>query len=128
MKNELRQGDSATLNIYYNSPLFEDGSSGLLGYAAFPWDYDDDPKDDGVGEHSSMCTTLMIQMLIVIGVCSHLCLLSLPSDMSHTVCLHSTSIGGSSFRFNEGDTLTHEVVRSFEFHFCCDNMMMSNLT
>lgn len=50
MKNDLRQGDSATLNIYYNSPLNQDGGPGLLGYATFPWEYDDVPKDDGVGE------------------------------------------------------------------------------
>ena len=77
MKRALRQGDSTTLNIYYNTPskdLNEDEY--LLGYATFPWWFNDWPGDDGV------------------------------------VVLHSASKGGSAAPYNEGDTLTHEVVRS----------------
>jgi len=47
MKNQLREGDVATLNVY--TVGFETGSgSGLLGYATFPSDYESAPKDDGV--------------------------------------------------------------------------------
>ncbi|KAJ8516605.1 hypothetical protein ONZ45_g6106 [Pleurotus djamor] len=47
MKNRLRQGTAADLNIY--SVGFNSGSaSGLLGYATFPSDYRRSPKDDGV--------------------------------------------------------------------------------
>ncbi|EAU83013.1 metalloprotease [Coprinopsis cinerea okayama7 len=47
MKNTLRAGGSADLNIY--SVGFASGSgSGLLGYATFPIDYATSPWDDGV--------------------------------------------------------------------------------
>jgi hypothetical protein len=44
MKSALRQGDSATLNVYSCGM----SGSGLLGWATFPWWYSDSPSDDGV--------------------------------------------------------------------------------
>jgi hypothetical protein len=48
MKETLRQGDAATLNLY--SVGFEEGDAagGLLGYATFPTSYEEAPLDDGV--------------------------------------------------------------------------------
>ncbi|EJD02543.1 Metalloprotease, partial [Fomitiporia mediterranea MF3/22] len=47
MKNQLREGDAADLNVY--TVGFTSGSGeGLLGYATFPSDYQGNPKDDGV--------------------------------------------------------------------------------
>lgn len=47
MKNELRVGGADTLNVY--TVGFRTGdAAGLLGYATFPSDYKNDPKDDGV--------------------------------------------------------------------------------
>lgn len=47
MKQQLRQGDAATLNVY--TVGFESGSgAGLLGYSTFPSDYESAPEDDGV--------------------------------------------------------------------------------
>ncbi|KAG6864297.1 hypothetical protein C0991_010768 [Blastosporella zonata] len=47
MKTQLRQGGSADLNVY--SVGFKNGTGmGLLGYATFPYDYEDAPQDDGV--------------------------------------------------------------------------------
>lgn len=43
MKNDLRMGDSATLNVYIMPSL-----GWLLGWATFPWDYDSAPEMDGV--------------------------------------------------------------------------------
>lgn len=43
MKTTLYQGDSGTLNIYIQPSL-----GFLLGWAAFPWDYANDPKMDGI--------------------------------------------------------------------------------
>ncbi len=43
MVSSLRQGDSQTLNIY----LTELGDD-LLGFATFPWDYEEHPELDGV--------------------------------------------------------------------------------
>ncbi|KAG8902561.1 hypothetical protein FRB99_004350 [Tulasnella sp. 403] len=47
VKNQLRKGDKATLNIY--STGFVSGTGeGLLGYATFPSSYAGNPTDDGV--------------------------------------------------------------------------------
>ncbi|KAF4623181.1 hypothetical protein D9613_001397 [Agrocybe pediades] len=47
MKETLRRGGPETLNVYTVS--FDNGyAAGLLGYATFPSDYEDEPKDDGV--------------------------------------------------------------------------------
>lgn len=43
MKRALRQGGPSSLNLY--SVNFTDGT---LGFATFPWDYAQSPKDDGV--------------------------------------------------------------------------------
>lgn len=45
MKKELHQGDASTLNIYSNGI---DQTSGVLGYATFPFSYSNNPIDDGV--------------------------------------------------------------------------------
>jgi hypothetical protein len=42
MKSSLRVGGASTLNIYLNA------GAGFLGYATFPWNYQDNPDDDGV--------------------------------------------------------------------------------
>jgi hypothetical protein len=47
MKNQLRQGGAADLNVY--TVGFMSGSgAGLLGYSTFPCTYSSNPKDDGV--------------------------------------------------------------------------------
>jgi hypothetical protein len=47
MKQALRKGEAADLNVY--SVAFASGSGqGLLGYATFPSSYSDAPQDDGV--------------------------------------------------------------------------------
>lgn len=47
MKEALRQGDEATLNVY--TVGFTSGdNAGLLGYSTFPSDYESAPTDDGV--------------------------------------------------------------------------------
>jgi len=47
MKKKLRKGGVNALNIY--TVGFEEGpGSGLLGYSTFPWDYENNPKDDGL--------------------------------------------------------------------------------
>ncbi|CAO1622295.1 unnamed protein product [Sympodiomycopsis kandeliae] len=43
MKTTLRQGGADTLNVY--TVDFDDGT---LGFATFPWDYADSPKEDGI--------------------------------------------------------------------------------
>ena len=50
MKEELRQGNAQTLNVY-TVGFNNDASRGLLGYATFPADYQNNPKDDGVVLH-----------------------------------------------------------------------------
>ena len=47
MKEALRRGGPGTLNVYTVS-FNNDDARGLLGYATFPVDYQDNPKDDGV--------------------------------------------------------------------------------
>jgi hypothetical protein len=47
MKNKLRQGGAATLNIY-TVGFVQGPGQGLLGYATFPSDYSRYPRDDGV--------------------------------------------------------------------------------
>lgn len=47
MKKALRRGDASTLNIY--TVGFKNGPTrGYLGYAAFPWDYQNNPENDGI--------------------------------------------------------------------------------
>jgi len=46
-KRKLRVGDETILNIYYTRPKGLPFMN-LLGYATFPWDYDDNPEQDGV--------------------------------------------------------------------------------
>ena len=47
MKNQLRTGGAADLNVY--TVGFNSGSgAGLLGYSTFPSDFSGNPKDDGV--------------------------------------------------------------------------------
>lgn len=43
MKTTLRQGGPSTLNVYT-----VDFSDGTLGFATFPWDYEESPKEDGI--------------------------------------------------------------------------------
>jgi len=47
MKNKLRKGDAAALNVY-TVGFQSTNTKGLLGYATFPSDYQSAPKDDGV--------------------------------------------------------------------------------
>ncbi|KAJ2915016.1 hypothetical protein MD484_g5383, partial [Candolleomyces efflorescens] len=47
MKNALRVGNAATLNVY-TVGFKSSSTSGLLGYATFPSSYSSAPKDDGV--------------------------------------------------------------------------------
>ncbi|KIY62755.1 zincin [Cylindrobasidium torrendii FP15055 ss-10] len=73
MKEALRVGDAATLNVYtVNFGLESNSGYGLLGYATFPSWYADAPQDDGV------------------------------------VMLYSSTPGGSTANYDEGQTLTHE--------------------
>ena len=42
MKSALRVGDASTLNVYFTAAF------GVYGYGAWPWDYEQSPKNDGV--------------------------------------------------------------------------------
>ncbi|KAI0296351.1 hypothetical protein B0F90DRAFT_1746873 [Multifurca ochricompacta] len=46
MKQALRRGSVQTLNVY--SVGFAEESGGFLGYATFPWDFQQNPSVDGV--------------------------------------------------------------------------------
>jgi Pregnancy-associated plasma protein-A len=46
MKSALRVGDASTLNVYFKD------ARGRAGYAAFPWEYEQSPKNDGVVVYS----------------------------------------------------------------------------
>ncbi|KAG6909436.1 hypothetical protein DXG01_000590 [Tephrocybe rancida] len=92
MKNQLRMGGAADLNVYsvgcvqlddvipfeISSQILNDGrfktgnARGLLGYATFPYQYADAPRDDGV------------------------------------VLRYSSLPGGTAVPYNLGQTLTHE--------------------
>jgi hypothetical protein len=49
MKNALHVGDADTLNVYLNHlGAKEPGDGGYLGYATFPWLYQNAPDQDGV--------------------------------------------------------------------------------
>ena len=53
MKETLRQGGANTLNVY--TVGFTSGSSeGLLGYATFPSQYENNPQNDGIVLRSSL--------------------------------------------------------------------------
>ena len=77
IKKKLRVGDERTLNIYYIRPSFtlgdEHDNDMTLGYATYPWNYQDNPLQDGV------------------------------------VIEPTTIVGGVTDKYNEGDTLVHEV-------------------
>lgn len=46
MKTALRKGDASVLNIYLSSPTA--GRRDVLGFATYPWEYENDPAMDGV--------------------------------------------------------------------------------
>ncbi|KAG8715025.1 hypothetical protein FRC11_006080 [Ceratobasidium sp. 423] len=50
MKNELRKGGPGDLNVYTVRKITDPrtGKPGILGYATFPWSYQEKPQDDGV--------------------------------------------------------------------------------
>lgn len=47
MKEENREGEGSTLNVYLTS-LSSENAAGILGYATFPMDYKENPKADGI--------------------------------------------------------------------------------
>ena len=52
MKRRLHRGFSRALNLYINAPRGPQGTSGLLGFARFPWQYDSNKTQDGVTVHA----------------------------------------------------------------------------
>jgi len=112
MKNKLRKGDAAALNVY--TVGFQSGNArGLLGYATFPSDYQSAPKDDGVvvlysslpGGASApfnLGQTLTHEVGHWVGLVSDFSSSSTPFSHSSTAIQYHTFQGGCS---GQGDSV-----------------------